>query len=340
MDFGDILDDKRKCKEIALRHWNEGRFTDGTQLRTPKVGESWPKAFMPHWRKAIRDRASTKETRFNVWATIDDLPFWKTLVGHLNDEVVVGRGLAWAGMHGNMAAFKAASAASLNIYASHIFSPAPSSHRISRLAFAQAKIVHPDVVVFMRDKGYWDQAHISELVQAYSVDELNGASILRIDPMSRGLVGFEPSFYLEWFVKSLELLDWSADEQARFIAHMFTHVDRYLNVHQMVAENPGTHPELDVEMLMLALGANPTWAIRSVVSLEEGAIYATIHAAARAMQDDQAWVSKIDSHPGVSLRMDLMPPQSAMELYRLGCACKKLSHAPTPMLDTLALPTM
>ena len=347
MDFGNILDDPRRCKEIALRHWNEGRLTDGTQLRAPKVGESWPGAFMPYWRQAIRNRQPTTETRFNAWATIHDRPFWNALVKHIADDAIVGRGLTWAGMHGNMAAFGAASEAALETYAANTFVPTNTfasrpgtQQRIARLASAQKKIVHPDVVVFMRDKGYWNQTHISELVEAFSVDDPDGASILRIDPLSRGLMGFEPSFYHDWFSKAMGLLHWSADEQARFVGHLLTHVDACMGLHRMVASTAGVHSELDLGMLMLSVGAKPAWAIRHSVSPEIESIHATIHTVATAMREGLPWNPSTTSHSGVALHMDLMPPQSFMELYRLGCACKERVHNTVATPEILTLPAM
>lgn len=315
---------------------------DGSTFSTTKVGEKWPVEFMPYWRKWMRERPQTPETHFSAWATVHDVPFWIEVVKHINNDVILGRGLAWAGMHGNLSAFAAASNAAIDQYAVNTFAPPSSGHRIARLASEQAKIVHPDVVVFMRDRGNWDQADISRLARAYALDDPDGAGILRIDRLSRGLTGFEPTFYHDWYTKAMTQLNLNADEQAHLVAHMLSRVDKYFGMntehHRSIL-----HPDVDVGLLKLALGSTPGWAFGSAFDRakpELREVYATIESVAKTMYVEKPWVPETDSHPGLAMMVDLAPPRTAMELYRLGVQCSKIELGQTVSVEAIALPSL
>lgn len=342
MNFGDLLKDKKKCQEIALNHWDSSKMPDGSTFSTTKVGEKWPVEFMPYWRKWMRERPQTPETHFSAWATVHDVPFWIEVVKHINNDVILGRGLAWAGMHGNLAAFAAAPNAAIDQYAVNTFAPPSSGHRMARLASEQAKIVHPDVVVFMRDRGNWDQADISRLARAYALGDVDGAGILRIDRLSRGLTGFEPAFYHGWYTKAMIQLNLNADEQAHLVGHILLHVDKYFSLdtqhHRSVL-----HPDVDVGLLKLALGSSQAWAWGSqfdTAKPELRDIYATLESVAKAMYAGKTWVPEAGSHPGMAMMVDLTPPRTTMELYRLGVQCARIELGNTATVDALALPSL
>lgn len=343
MDFGDRLRDKQECERIALSYWNDARLPNVSHsvLSSPKVGEAWPKEFMPHWRRWIAQRQPTTATHFASWATIRDVPFWKALSKHINDDVIMGRGLAYAGMHGNLQAFGAVSSTALENYtASVLRGHIPTGHRLLRLAHEQARIVHPDVVALMQTKGWWTQADALALAQAYQSDDVDGPSILRVDPTGRRMYGFEAGFLVDWCTKALGSLGWGGQEQLLLLAHMYAMMDaRWARLFLQQGGAACLHPSIDMALVELSLGV-PMQEVGFALDPRLGSLYAALESVSQSRRGPGEWIPPANCHPGLVMRMDLMPSRDFLNLYATGVACKRAELGHNEPLAMLDLPSL
>ncbi len=343
MDFGDRLRDKQECERIARSYWNDARLPNVSHsvLTSPKVGEMWPKEFMGHWRKWIAQREPTTATHFASWASIRDVPFWKALSKHINDDVVMGRGLAYPGMHGNLQAFAAASEVALENYtASVLAGHVPTGHRLLRLAHEQARIVHPDVVQFMRGKGLWTPTDALGLAQAYQHEDVDGASILRVDPTGRRMYGFEAGFLDDWCTKALGTLGWGAPEQLALLAHMYSMMNpRWARA---FFQHHGTgllHPSIDMALVELSLGVR-MHDLGFAIEPRLASLFTAIESVVQSRLDGEDWTPSAHCHPGVALRMDLMPGRDFLSVYSMGVAFKREALGQNEPIAVLELPAL
>lgn len=339
-----ILADPIERERIARNYWCDSSFGN-TKLSFPKIGETLEMALVPYWRVWMKERVPTVKTHFGAWATVNDAIFWKNLVEHINDDVIIARGLNQAGMMGNMCAFMAASAHSVEEYAHNMFVKAVGTGPKFGYEWKQTAIVHPDVVVHMRRLGLWNQEQVSSLARAYSVDMTSYApGMLNTDPMERGINGFTREFLQDWCLKALRHLDWTADEQSQFLGHFLQKVNRELWTDDFAAQcAPYLRPEVDVSMLKLALGFKFYDAVPESwqqMPKELGNMYNTVHNIAAGMHGHWSWTPRETDHAGVRMLMDLNPAESTMDLYRLGCQSKRMVLGQVLGQESIALPPL
>lgn len=341
-----LLQDPIECERLADSYWADGTFSR-QQLSYPKVGEAIAPELLAHWRVWMTERAPTEKTYFGAWALIDDGIFWKNLVAHIGNDVVIGRGLEHAGMLGNMAAFDAASMASIEQYGRKVFERTLSTGPKYGYQWLQTAIVHPNVVLRMRELGVWTQEQVSSLAMAYTVDGTAFApGILNADPHNRKLYGFAREFLEDWCLKSLKQLGWGADEQSHFLGHFIQQVNVELWTPEFAQKcAPHLHPDVDVGMLKLALGFSfeqsmwQPWSTMPATELTN--VYSTIYNIGQAFErGEHPWVPRQSDHHGIRMLMELNPPRSCMGLYQLGCQSKRIALGTMHALDSIPLPSL
>ena len=147
------LKNELKAQELALitkaeKLWYRGFLIEGEDR--PRPGQHWPEDMIPIWCEFLKSR--TPESK-RSWYTIHSAVFWESAMPHLTVHEKQ-RALCYAGRLGNTHVFQCMEANLLSIHAKNILAD----------QFGQDRIVHPSVLLWMREHGYWSNQNLEQLM--------------------------------------------------------------------------------------------------------------------------------------------------------------------------------
>jgi hypothetical protein len=297
--------------------WGHGAMTG--DWRTPILGEKWDEAYYPFWRKWLVENDPKRIIGYNSnYNSIDDVEFWKR-ASTMFEPLLLNLCIRGGASRGNLSIFEAFPDAYIQEFA--------QMYRVPNRKTPQT-LVHPSVVKFMRDKGYWCQQDINAMAMDYQFFDSSTANIKAFDG-DRGRCTSE--FSADWCVQVLRDYNWPAESQAQFLGNMMHTLDGSVWLDNRVQLEPLLHPDVDVALLAGVCGMSPKY--YGYISPNESVqlLYETVQQASQygrlkvwvPLGVAGEWVIN-GGHKGLNLLLELMPPARPMDLYRLALKVKNM----------------
>lgn len=330
----------RTLEQKAKRLWNNGEILQNWE--SPKLGAHWDAKLLPFWRKWITDLEPGRDfLKYDVaFSTVHDDDFWAAAFTKINSADVLTAQID-AAQRGNISVFKASSENQLRFYASYILQGGPR----------QARIVHPDVSEWMVEHKYWATEILPLLSESHAFFDKHSNGIGKIESNYPGHSSVDISFVQSWALRVLRDHGLNADQQASFIGNImctFRGDVWFDNVAPLCL--PFLQQEVDISILSTVYGCE-TWVPEGEhISPEMLSVYESVRAISMHMRkqlmdsssttDIKDW-KKLNPfqeanslQPGIALMLDLMPPESPMDLYRIGCKIKQMQLDSSQVMES------
>ncbi len=340
-----------ECERLAKAYWNDGALFPPKPLHRPRIGQPWPADFIPYWRTYIDRPIPPHRPYFYAWGSIRDTEFWRKLSIRLTNDTILSRGISWAGMVGNVEAFQAMTSTVLNDYSKAILEspghvPAPSgsfSRTLIQTARHRMRLVHPDVIDFMRTREIWTDTDALNLAHAYNTNDLR-STIRHVGlPEAISFSDFEPGFLEHWFDRALKTPGWGASEQVMFLLHWYQHVDPSWTHQRLQRARRDVHPDVDTVLLAMCVGFEPVGIDHEPTQVETNRkpLYNTVHQwqiASHGLAAMDVNAEK-ETHQGLMALLQAMDPKTPWEVYNIAAQCLR-SEMQGPAVSEWKLPSL
>lgn len=311
---------KSDVEKEAAAIWANGDML--VDWRTPRLGLAWSEKYYPYWRQWAGEKDSKREILYDRnYASIEDDQFWKRAMTLFEAPYQFQCAAGDAARRGNLVMLKALPEEYIQGFAD-----------LYRLPQRQAgrELVHPGVVAFMREKGYWGQPEIDAMASDYQFLNKHVSDIKAFDGGRRGLCAKE--FVTDWCVQVFRDYNWSADAQAQFLGNMLMTFDGGVWLDNKDVFAPLLHPALDVALLAGVCGFDPraygdpqpNGAMEQLyTTVQQVSQYGRLNVWMQGVPASQDPLSIEGGHLGLNLLVDLVAPSTPIDLYRVALDIKR-----------------
>ncbi len=334
---------KSKDEKEARAIWEDGDMV--VDWRTPKLGEKWDPKYFPYWRKWAGEKRAIEYSSY--YRSIDDKEFWQAAGRNFSRQESYLHALMDAAKCGNLAPFEVFDSRHVAAYA--------QAFDVERMGLkTNHGVVHPDVIAWMREKGYWDQNDVERLARNYvfSRKELSSHQVSCLTSGDERSATTD-AFVFDWCTKSLRDNGWSADAQAQFLGNTLMNVHSHHWKDILGDLQKWLHPEVDIVMLAAVCGFGYQAKTFGDIGENPGVaqLYASVNAFATNAKQREAWSNSKslpatvmewtipNGHPGLNILLELTQPASPMEMYRLAMQVKT-RELNGPTMEHLELPAL
>lgn len=329
---------KNTLEKEAAAIWADGQML--VDWRTPSMGTSWDEKYYPFWRKWAGEKPNERETTYyQTYASIEDEIFWQRAGLHFQPGDFLAA-VGDAGRRGNLVVFHTLPEEYVRAFA--------QLYVVPRTKEGPRELVHPDVVTFLRDKGYWGQPEVDAMASDYRFLNKKTSNIQHFDGDGRGICTSE--FARDWCLKALRDYRWSADKQAQFLGNMMMTFNGGIWKDNIDVLKPVLHPDVDVGLLAGVCGMQAEYfdegatfdgAARFYDTVQQvsqhGRLYLWAASIASRAQGDELVIR--DGHLGLSLMLEMVPAKEPMDLYRCALQVKRRELG-LETIETLVLPEL